>query len=384
MNIAVFCAYFYPHMGGVEKYVENLFKDLKGINLTIITSNSENVSVHEHKFGMDIYRFKCWNLVGETYPVIKPSEYKNIEKLFKDNANNRKFDCIITQTRFFNTSLIGCRIARKYNIPLIHFEHGTEHSPIKNPLAHQFGILYDHTLGRYIIKNSSKCIGISHASEKFIKHLYKNAKTTCIYNSVDVKNVSAVSKTTFKQKQAMKKSLGIKDEKIIMFAGRIILAKGVQDLLEAAKDVPNVKVLIMGNGNYLPTLKKKYPWAVFLDDTRWEQIMKHMGIADIFVNPSYAEGLPTLVLEAGALGVPIIATDVGGTREIIDDGKNGFLVKPREVGVLKEKILKLVSDSKLRSRFSANIRRKVASEFDWSTSRKKLIITLKTTMGGKL
>jgi len=376
MNIAVFCAYFYPHNGGVEKYVQNLFSGIKDVHVTIITSNSDNAAKFERKFGMDIYRFKCWNIMGKAYPVIRPSEYKNIEKIFKDNTGEKKFDYIITQTRFFNTSLIGCHIARKFRIPLIHFEHGTQHSPIKNPLMHLFGTWYDHIFGRYIIKNSVKCIGISHASERFIKHLYPKAKTSCIYNSVDMKTISAAAKITSKEKRIMKKSLGIKDEKIIMYTGRIIYAKGIQDLLEAAKDIPDVKVLIMGDGNHLLTLKRDYPWAIFNTDTRWEKIMKHIGICDVFVNPSYAEGLPTLVLEAGALGVPVIATDVGGTREIIDDGKDGYIIKPKDVKTLNLRIITLLSDKKKGRQFSIDLKLKIHKLFSWNNSKKILVKSL--------
>ena len=76
------------------------------------------------------------------------------------------------------------------------------------------------------------------------------------------------------------------------------------------------------------------------------------------------------MLEAGAAGVPVIATDVGGTSEIIDDGKNGFLVPAKNVKELKEKIKKLLGDKKLQKKFSKNIKEKV-KEFDWSESVEK-------------
>jgi glycosyltransferase involved in cell wall biosynthesis len=374
MKIAIFCAYFYPHKGGVETYVKELFSGLKDIDVTIITSNSENSPKFEKKFGMNIYRFDCWHMMGKTYPIIKFSERKNIEKIIQDN----KFDYIITQTRFFHTSYIGCKIAKKYHIPLIHFEHGTKHSPIKNPLFRFGGVIYDHTIGKYIIKKSNKVVGISHASEEFVKHLYKKAKTICIYNSLDTK---FFCKTSSKEQLQTKKRLKIKDEKIIVFVGRIIFAKGAQDLLEAVKAIKNVdstdkkekiKVIIIGDGNYLNELKKKYPWAIFLGQKEPSEIIKYLSIADIFVNPSYAEGLPTTVLDAGAIGVPIIATNVGGTREIIDDGENGFLIEPKDIDELRGKIGKLLYDNILRKKFSKEIQKKVVGKFDWEKARKNV------------
>jgi len=382
MKVAVFCAYFYPHKGGMEKYAQELFsglkdigKDRKDVDVSIITTNSEHVSRFEKKFGLNIYRFQCWNLMGQMYPIIKPTEHKNIEKIIKEG----KFDYIITHTRFFSTSFLGCKIAKKFKIPLIHFEHGTNHSPIKNPILNLFGKFYDHTIGKYIIKNSYKVVGISKASEEFVKHLYSvnPKKIICIYNSIDTKKFS---RTSSSEQHRTKAKLKIKNEKVIVFVGRIIFAKGIQDLLEGlktVKDIEKIKVIIIGDGNYLDELKKNYPWAIFLGQKEPDKITEYLSIADIFVNPSYAEGLPTSVLEAGSVGVPIIATDVGGTKEIIDNGKNGFLVKPKDIGELRDKIGELLYNEKLRRKFSRNIKEKIRKEFDWEISKKKLYNVLK-------
>jgi glycosyltransferase involved in cell wall biosynthesis len=370
MNIAIFCAYFHPHEGGMEMYVQKLFAGLKDINVTIITSNSEHVSRQEKKFGMDIHRFDCWHMMGKTYPVIKFSEYKNIYRLFA----KKKFDYVITQTRFFNTSILGCRIAKKYSIPLIHFEHGTKHSPIKNPLFRMFGVMYDHTIGRYIIKNSYKVVGISRASEEFAQHLYlRNTNSlSCIYNSINFSEFNKATKVSSTETAKLKKKLGLKNERVILFVGRIIFPKGIQDLLEATKHLKDVKVIIIGDGNYLSELKKQYPWATYLGNKGHDEIIPYLALTDIFVNPSYAEGLPTSVLEAGAAGLPIIATDVGGTREIIQDGKNGYLIKPKDVDGLKRKLIKLLDDTRLKSKFGKNIQVTVKQNFDIQTNSKKI------------
>ncbi|MGV8172447.1 MAG: glycosyltransferase family 4 protein [Candidatus Woesearchaeota archaeon] len=367
MNIAIFCAYFYPHEGGTEKYAKELFQDLKDINITIITANTEHVKSYEKKFGMDIYRFKCWHIMGKTYPIIKPSEYKDIEKIFEESSHT--FDYIITQTRFFNTTILGCRIAKKYGIPLIHIEHGTMHSPIKNPILNMFGKLYDHTIGKQIIRSADKTIGISKSSGVFIKHLYRKAEPKIVYNSIDIKEFT---RTGLKDRADLKKSLKIKDEKVISFVGRIIYAKGVHDLLEATKDIDDIKVLIIGNGNYLDTLRKKYPHAKYLGQKNSAEIRKYLSITDIFVNPSYAEGLPTSVLEAGAVGTCCIATDVGGTREIIEDGVDGCLIIPKDVEGLKRKIQEIIDNKILREKYSRNISKKVRKEFSWENARKRM------------
>jgi glycosyltransferase involved in cell wall biosynthesis len=70
-------------------------------------------------------------------------------------------------------------------------------------------------------------------------------------------------------------------------------------------------------------------WNIkFLGERTQPEVIEILKQTDIFVNPSYSEGLPTSVLEAASLGLPIIATDVGGTREIIEHMKSGYLIKP--------------------------------------------------------
>jgi len=103
------------------------------------------------------------------------------------------------------------------------------------------------------------------------------------------------------------------------------------------------------------------------------EVIKILNSSDIFVNPSHSEGLPTSVLEAGAAGLAIVATDVGGTKEIIDDGKTGFLVSPSDKEALKEKICQLIENKKLREDFGRNIHKFVKENFDWDEITEKWI-----------
>jgi glycosyltransferase involved in cell wall biosynthesis len=84
---------------------------------------------------------------------------------------------------------------------------------------------------------------------------------------------------------------------------------------------------------------------------------------DLFVQPSDTEGLPNVVLEAAAAGLPIIATDTGGTSEIIDDEKSGVLVPVADASAMAHAIDWLAGDSALRRALGAAAREKVASEF---------------------
>ena len=126
--------------------------------------------------------------------------------------------------------------------------------------------------------------------------------------------------------------------KQITYVGRLIYAKGVQDLLKAFAVLTathnDIQLLIIGEGNYKSDLYLKttelrlHDKVFFLGEKSSREIVKILKRTAVFVNPSYSEGMPTSVMEAAACGCSIVATDVGGTDEIIINGATGLLVQP--------------------------------------------------------
>ena len=94
--------------------------------------------------------------------------------------------------------------------------------------------------------------------------------------------------------------------------------------------------------------------------------------ADCFVMPSYREGFPNTVLEAGAMGLPSIVTDINGSREIIVEGKNGMIVPPRNEEKLFEAMLKMLESKAEREMMAGNARKMIADRFDQGFVRKCL------------
>ena len=84
---------------------------------------------------------------------------------------------------------------------------------------------------------------------------------------------------------------------------------------------------------------------------------------DIFVLPSLKEGLPYVILEAGLAGLPVIASNVGGIPEIIENGKDGLLVPPADPKELIKAIKKLIEDKTLRENLAKNLHEKITKEF---------------------
>ena len=168
--------------------------------------------------------------------------------------------------------------------------------------------------------------------------------------------------------------LGIDADTIVvsMFA-RAHWAKGVREFVEASKQISsNNKKYIFLLVGWVESGKMSVPKEYLLSEQsvyfQWigfrEDVRSYLAISNIIVLPSYyREGIPRSLLEAMAMGKPIITTDNIGCREIVDDGVNGYLVPPKDVPALKESISKLLDDSSKREAFGNASLAKVKREF---------------------
>jgi colanic acid/amylovoran biosynthesis glycosyltransferase len=175
----------------------------------------------------------------------------------------------------------------------------------------------------------------------------------------------------------------------ILHVARLIEKKGTRYLLEALaklreQGLSGVKLDVVGDG---PLRTKLIAFANSLglgDSVRfwgaqpWERVMELMSSAYLFCLPSVtarsgdAEGLGMVLLEAGAKGIPVVATNHGGIPEVIKDGVNGLLVQERNPDALAQSIGALVTDIHLRERLAVNARRVVENQFDIAVQTAKL------------
>jgi teichuronic acid biosynthesis glycosyltransferase TuaC len=167
--------------------------------------------------------------------------------------------------------------------------------------------------------------------------------------------------------QALRQKLGVPgDARLILYVGRFVVAKGMRELVMAFKRLaaqdPQLRLALVGDGVMREEL------LAMLNDTGMasrvmfpgglaqEQVAEWIGAADLLCLPSWSEGYPNVVVEAVACGRPVVATDVGGTREIINAG-NGILVKARDVDSLQAGLSQALSCAWDHTRIAAAIRR---------------------------
>lgn len=337
----------------MENYVHNTAKRLvkRGHKVWVVTSSLPGLKNSGKIDGISILRIPSVELLSDRLTL----QLSPVSDVFKKIG---KVDAVVTHTRFYPLSFAAGLYAHRHNIPWLHVEHGTQ-QPYDNPIIQAGVRTVDAVFGRWILKHA-RVAGVSKASCNFGKKLGAR-KCDVLYNGVDSKFFAGKKK----------RHSGIK----IAFVGRLIKDKGVQDLLKAVKGL-KAEVIIVGKGPYESELKKLGGRFVGQKDSR--SVREILASSDILVNPSYGEGLPTSVLEAGSMGLAVVATDVGGTREIIADGKNGFLVEAGDVKALHSKISILIKDAELRGKFGSALQKVVRERFDWEKIAVKLEKVLKS------
>lgn len=160
----------------------------------------------------------------------------------------------------------------------------------------------------------------------------------------------------------------------VLFVGRLEPVKGVPLLVEAiavvSRTKPEVELDIVGDGSDRAGLEAQAERLGIAARVRvlgfrsQSEVRDLLRRADVFALPSFAEGVPMVLMEAMAAGVPVVATRIAGVPELVEDGVAGFLVAPGDVSTLAEKIALLLEDAEMRNRFGAAGRSKVEREFD--------------------
>lgn len=159
----------------------------------------------------------------------------------------------------------------------------------------------------------------------------------------------------------------------MIFVGRIIRAKGIEVLLEAMDrlrtDHPELSLTVVGDGPDRERMEKVVAdrglgQAVhFVGSKSQDEVARTLAEADIFVLPSFAEGVPVVLMEAMGAELPVIATYVGGMTELVDNEVSGLLVRPFDTEQLADAVRRLVEDPKLRQRLGRSGRRTVLEHF---------------------
>ncbi len=239
--------------------------------------------------------------------------------------------------------------------------------------------LNDLTVGKQNLKNADKIIAISNATKDYVLRLgAKPKKVKVVYNGVDLARFRPI----IGKREEMRRKLGIPQNAIVVLTvRRLVYKNGVDTLIDSAniavKKNPRIAFLVIGKGPDSDSVKQRiqllgidgnFKLAGFVSD---EDLPFYYNAADLFVLPSKSgEGLPLVAMEAMAVGLPVIATDVGGIREVLMDDY-GKLVPPNQPELLAKAILDFATYD--FSSHKKELRSMMEEKFSWDVNVARLV-----------
>lgn len=282
------------------------------------------------------------------------SLFKYIIRLFKNN-----FDIVHIHMSYrgsFFRKYIIVKLSRLFDKNVILHLHGSEFEKFYNSSNKLVKVLI-----RNIFESCDSVIVLGRNWENVVKEIAPKSRTIIFNNAVNLPDY---------------KIQWNKDKINILFLGVLIKRKGVYELIEAIKLLDrrgiikekNLNFIIGGSGPEEENLKKKineYNLNFCIEMPGWvngglkEELLKK---SQVFILPSYDEGLPMAILEAMSYGIPIISTDVGSVSEAVIDGITGYLIRDNSPIEIGEKICEIIDENWIT--ISENCVKKIRENFD--------------------
>ena len=343
MTICFFSAQYLPTPGGVERYTWNMARRAvrAGHRAVVVTSALPGLPERETDAdGIEIIRLPVWPVMNGRFPVLKfgPRHRAAVRALF-----DRPIDLCVIQTRMYTQSIWAAFAASKRHIPAVVIDHSTGYMPMGGGVLGLAGRMYEHLACALIKSTRPIFYGVSLASCRWLATFGIRPEGT-MPNAIDPEALAA------ELAQPCSGGLSRKDlcpngEKLVVFVGRMIPEKGIQELIDAVRGLSGVVLAAAGDGPLLPQLRQQYgdtPGIRLTGPLDHGDIVRLLGQADCYCLPTrYAEGLPTTLLEAAGCGCPILCTPTAGTEELLPGDSAVFLpdTTPEAIRTGLQKIL---------------------------------------------
>ena len=364
-QILIVSAYYSPHMGGVERYTENLGKKLAelGNEVVILTSsNSERSYGITSDNGVTLIEVPSLSLMNDRFPVIKPipSTYRIFNQVMKLSISD-----IIINTRYYPICLLACRIAVKKHIRPVLIDHSSGYlSTEKSPMGYLMR-LYEGLSTKIISRSKPVACAVSNRSLQWIKSLGFSPHSV-IPNSID-----AAAYCSSASKRNWNSELNISpDAFVVAYAGRLIEEKGVMKAIEAIDGIhdKNIHLIIAGSGPLNTAVSNAQNERIhFVGRLNESDMSSLLRYASCFLMPSeYPEGMPTVLLEAAAQKCAIVVSNCAGASDIIPESNFGTVLQDCAIDSIQKAVLVYFENPDLLFEHSKNAHDLVCSRFTWS------------------
>lgn len=358
----------YPHVktgtsGGIGTSIKMLANALKsmGINVSILVYGQQSDTLF-YDNSIAVYQIKNVKLKGFSRIFTQLKISKLINTLYKEN----KIDVVEAADWTGITSFIHPK-----ECPIVIRLHGSdtyfcklEKRPVK--FLNKF-----HE--KRALVNANKIISVSQFTANQTCQIFKLNKEIKIINN-------GVNTDLFKNDDSLSSN-----EQIILYFGTLIRKKGIFELFKIFNEVykinPEAKLVLIGKDSGDVITKSKSTWEIarpllfseatnnvfYLGKVSYEIMNEYINRSTICVFPSFAEALPVSWLEAMAMKKAVVASNIGWGSEIIEDGKSGFLVDPKNHKLYAERITLLLDDFNLRIKIGNEARKRVENYFNINT-----------------
>ena len=352
MNIIQITPEFPENCGGLGYYVYYLCRELArlGHNVSVISRNTQG----------HIHSYEGVSVAGIRVPGPAPFNLPFFKRKAEELVASQKPDLIHVHSSAMPTINCECpKVATAHwcnakGIPAFH-------RPVKNvdSLYRNLMLPVYRVIESKFANFCDKLTVVSDSLQREFQEFY-GVHADVIHNGVD--------HSIFKADDVVEK------DKTILFTGKLDFGKGVLDLLAVAellqKSHPDMTMQILGNGHLKGHLNRNIKTrglnnVQVVCHISHPEIIKYYQSALVYVFPTYYEGLPTTVLEAMACELPVVATNVSGIPDQIDDGITGYMLPPGDIVGFHKRISELLDDEAKRRQFGKVARKKVTERFSW-------------------
>ena len=376
IRLAIFSAYYPPHLGGVELFTKNMADALvwKGVDVTIVTSElSEVVSddLDEPESNPRIVYLPSVSIMGERFPIIVPSRAFYSAR---NTLREKDFDGIVVNTRYYPISLFGCLEAKKRGIAPVLIDHSSGYINSDSSLIGMITRLYERVMTNQITNAHALFCSVSSKGLKWLHDLNLQA-SAIIPNSIDVAEYRSISSN-----RDWRHELQIEPSAfLVTYAGRLISEKGIPKLLDAMNELgdrhPNIVLAIAGAGPLEKEIENTCNSNIkYLGRLSQADLSSLLHESDCFCLPSeYPEGLPTVLLEAAAQECAIVVSDCAGARDVVSDSSMGLILDEVTKTSIAGALIKCSNDRELSSEMGKSVRANVENSFSWDVSADSLL-----------
>ena len=331
--------------GGAEaKTIQTVF-GLDGYDFTVgFGADYDEAQVERlHSRGVETRRFP---LLRHYNPVTALPAVASIARYLRREA----FD--IVHTHSTEAGIIGRLAAARADVPaVVHTVHGVPFTEDRNDLLNRFVLAAERRVAPRTDRIVTNADAI--AEEYLARGIGRPEQYTTVYSGIDVER--------FASAEPAPDLPG--DRPRVTMVGRLVAGKGLGVLLDAVESMDSeaFSVCVVGDGPEREGFEREVRergLEVFTLGYR-EDVERILAASDVFVLPSFREGTPRVITEAMASGLPVVATDIAGIPEQVEDGANGYLIPVGESAALAERLERLVGEPERRIAFGQASRERV-------------------------